>query len=170
MRCALAAAGVEAPAVLPDARGAPCLPAGVAGSITHKKDLAAALVAARSHGFIGVDLEEDLPGSIDISSKVLTDGELAELAGLDAAARGREVLLRFSAKEALYKALDPFVQRFVGFKEVSVSPLASGGARVVLELRPEEGPFFAEVRWRRFDGIVLTTAHVRAGIARDGAG
>jgi 4'-phosphopantetheinyl transferase EntD len=85
---------------------------------------------------------------------------LAEIAHLDVSDRAREVLLRFSAKEAIYKALDPFVRRYVGFGEVAVSPLPDGSARVTPDLRDGEGPFVIEVRWRRFEGVVLTTARV----------
>jgi 4'-phosphopantetheinyl transferase EntD len=160
LREALARRRVEVPSILADDRGAPALPAGVVGSITHKEDLASALVAVEGRARIGVDLELDVARTQDSSARVLTEDELAELAGLDAAARAREVLLRFSAKEALYKALDPFVRRYVGFQEVSVSPRADGGASASWRLRPGEGPFAIDVRWRRFDGVVLTTARV----------
>ena len=43
--------------------------------------------------------------------------ERAALAALDPAARDAEVLFRFAAKEAIYKALDPWVQRLVSFQE-----------------------------------------------------
>jgi 4'-phosphopantetheinyl transferase EntD len=157
LRVALSRAGLHAPAVLADARGAPRLPVSVAASISHKEDVAVALVASASAGVhLGVDIETDTDRVLDISSKVLADDELRELARLAPHDRGREVLLRFSAKESIYKAIDPFVARWVGFKEVSVSPHPAGDAAVVARLA--EGPFDIEVRWRRFDGIVLTTA------------
>jgi 4'-phosphopantetheinyl transferase EntD len=160
MREALARVGLTQVEVPRDDRGAPVLPAGIAGSITHKEGLAAALAARESRARIGVDVELDAPRLLDIASRVLTPSELAEIAHLDATERAREVLLRFSAKEAIYKGLDPFVRRYVGFHEVAVSPLPDGRARVTSELRDDEGPFDVEVRWRRFDGIVLTTARV----------
>ncbi len=160
MREALARLGLEAVAVPTDDRGAPVLPGGVVGSITHKEGLAAALVAPGSRARIGVDLELEVARTLDIAPRILTPGELAEIAPLDANDRAREVLLRFSAKEAVYKALDPFVRRYVGFGEVAVSPRADGTALVVPGLRAQEGPFAIDVRWRRFDGIVLTTARV----------
>jgi len=160
MRRALALAGIEAPPILPDARGAPGLPPGIAGSISHKERLAVALVARENQMRLGVDVEVDEPGTVDISSKVIADDELADLAALDARERAREVLLRFSAKEAVYKALDPFVHRFVGFKEVSIATYSDGRADVRLHLDKSEGPFAVEVRWRRFDAVVLTTARV----------
>src|ERR1019366_6126435 len=105
----------------------------------------------------------DVARPLDIASRVLRDAELDELDGLDAAERAREVLLRFSAKEAIYKALDPFVRRYVEFKEMSVSPRPGGTALVTPYLRDGEGPFVIEVRWRRVDGIVLTTARTERG-------
>ena len=119
-----------------------------------------ALVAPRGRARMGVDVEIDVARSHDIARRVLTPGEIAELAHLDASDRAREVLLRFSAKEAVYKALDPFVRRYVGFSEVAVSPRPDGTAIVTAGLPDGEGPFLIEVRWRRFDGIVLTTARV----------
>ena len=143
-----------------DDRGAPLLPAGVAGSITHKEGLAAALVAFEPRAKLGVDIEMDVPRSQDLSSRVLAEDEAAELASLDAVALAREVLLRFSAKEAVYKALDPWVRRYVGFKEVSVSTRSDGTALVTTHLEHAEGPFDIDARWCRFEGIVLTTARI----------
>jgi 4'-phosphopantetheinyl transferase EntD len=160
LRLALARCGMEAPAVLADDRGAPLAPSGIAVSISHKERIAVALVA-KTAARIGVDVEVDAARGLDIAPRVLLDDEAVELAGLDAAARAREVLLRFSAKEAVYKALDPFVRRFVAFREVAVTPQPDGGARVRLALSEGEGPFAVEVRWLRLDGLVLTTAASR---------
>jgi enterobactin synthetase component D / holo-[acyl-carrier protein] synthase len=160
MREALTRAGLPPVVVPSDDRGAPVLPAGVSGSVTHKEALAAALVATESRARVGVDLELDIVRSQDIASRILTPDEIAEIAHLDADERAREVLLRFSAKEAVYKALDPFVRRYVGFREIALSPRADGTAPVTSGLPASEGPFVFEVRWRRFDGIVLTTARV----------
>jgi enterobactin synthetase component D len=163
MREALARLGLVPAAVPSDDRGAPVLPAGVSGSVTHKEGLAAALVAREPLARVGVDLELDIVRSQDIATRVLTAGEIAEIAHLDTNDRAREVLLRFSAKEAVYKALDPFVRRYVGFREVAVSPREDGTALVTPGLPANEGAFVIEVRWRRFDGIVLTTARVTRG-------
>ena len=114
-----------APPMLSDDRGAPRCPQGMAGSISHKEDLAVALVAAGGRGE-GRGGRRDGPAAhrLDIARKVLRDEELAELATLSGRrGRGSEVILRFSAKEAMYKALDPFVRRYVGFREVAVTPL-----------------------------------------------
>jgi len=163
LRLALGRAGLDAPAVLVDPRGAPMLPPEVSGSISHKETLAVALVAPttpQSATRLGVDVELDRVSSHDIASKILTDEEVGEVAGLESAVRARAVLLRFSAKEAVYKALDPFVRRYVAFKEVSVRPLPAGGAEVQLHLPASEGSFAAEVRWLRWERFFVTTARV----------
>jgi 4'-phosphopantetheinyl transferase EntD len=160
LRRALEIAGIEGPgSILTNERGAPTLPRGISGSISHKETLAVALVAT-SAGHVGVDVELDRIGRVDIASHVLADDELAEVAGLDGESRSREVLLRFSTKEAIYKALDPFVRRYVAFREVSVSPRSDGTAEVRQHLPPGEGPFEVEATWRRTAGVVLTTARV----------
>jgi 4'-phosphopantetheinyl transferase EntD len=164
MREALARLGTPAVPVASDDRGAPVLPAGIAGSITHKEGIAAALVAHESEARVGVDVELDALRSLDIARRVLTVDEIAAIAPMSEDDRTREVLLRFSAKEAIYKALDPFVRRYVGFHEVALSPQPDGTAVVATALRENEGPFVIEVCWRRFDGIVLTTARVRRGV------
>jgi 4'-phosphopantetheinyl transferase EntD len=164
MRLALERAGLDVPPVRVDDRGAPALPHGIAGSISHKEELAVALVALEPGGArLGVDLEGDRPRPIDISARVLTPDELREISHLAPADREHEVLLRFSAKEAIYKALDPFVRRYVGFHEVSVSPRADGTAEVRPRLA-EKTSFAIDVRWRRVEGAILTTARIeRAG-------
>ncbi len=160
LREALARAGAEASAVLPDDRGAPGLPAGIVGSVSHKDRIAVGLVAREGAARIGVDVEIDAPRSIDIASKVLRPEELAALSALPAAARGSELLVRFSAKEAVYKALDPFVRRYVGFREVALTPQPDGTAQVAMHLAQGEGPFRVEVRWLRREDLILTTARV----------
>jgi enterobactin synthetase component D len=163
LRHALERAGLDAPPVLVDARGAPAFPQGIVGSISHKETLAVALVACEAtdrSARVGVDVELDAPGAFDIASKVLTDAEFDEVAELERPSRAREVLLRFSAKEAIYKALDPFVRRYVAFKEIAVRPLANGSADVRWHLPTRDGTFEADVRWLRWGRFVLTTARV----------
>jgi len=139
LRGALVAAGAvdhdAAPAlaapILRDDRGAPVLPAPLAArfraSITHKDTHAAAVVFAVADDeadlHVGVDLELDegqARSRVDgIARQTLRDDEHALLPD-DDDARRRAVLLRFSAKEALYKAIDPHLRRYVGFHEVGV--------------------------------------------------
>jgi 4'-phosphopantetheinyl transferase EntD len=41
-----------------------------------------------------------------------------------------EVLLRFSLKESLYKAIHPYVQRFIGLRSVEIDPTDFGTASI----------------------------------------
>jgi len=160
LREALARAGLTAGPVGSDDRGAPVLPAGIAGSVSHKRDVAVALVAAEARAKLGVDVEVEEPGKVDVARRVLRDEELAELAALGGAERARAVVLRFSAKESIYKAVDPFVRRYVGFHEVALRVRADGTAEVEPHWAHGEGPFRVEARWMRRDGLVVTSARV----------
>lgn len=137
LREALRSHGLEAPhdsviaaPILHDPRGAPVLPEGWTGSISHKEVVAVALARPSEGVRVGVDVEVERPNRIDISRRVMTDDELAELAAHDPSneARAAWTLQRFSMKEAVYKAIDPFLRRYVGFREVQLEPLrASSG-------------------------------------------
>lgn len=81
--------------------------------------------------------------------------------------RADEVLLRFSLKEALYKAIFPHVRRRVAFKEVEVSPLSGGRAEVLLEdglreaMTPGDGDRHSiELCWYVWNDFFLTSACV----------
>jgi 4'-phosphopantetheinyl transferase EntD len=124
LRTACADVGADVQTIGRSARGAPLLPARVRGSISHKDDWAAAwaMNPVDSDMHIGVDLELDDPLSIDIARHILTDDERSGLPA-DEDERRRCLLQMFALKEALYKAIDPFVHRFVGFHEVQLGPL-----------------------------------------------
>jgi enterobactin synthetase component D len=135
--------GLDTTPILRTARGAPLLPPPVVGSVSHKRRLAVALAAVPSPDVqtLGVDLEEVPDESEllrpDLARKILTARErhaLAELETSDALAYRVAVRLRFALKEAVYKAIDPHVQRYVRFQEVEVEPSDSGETRVVLSL------------------------------------
>lgn len=173
LHAALRDMGLDAGPILATRRGAPELPEGVTGSISHKRSLAVAL-AARGHAglSIGVDIEPvpATPPSAaepgwdrrpDISGRVMTPEELSALAALPDGMRRREIVLHFSIKEALYKAINPLIGRYVSFQEASVLPHSDGSVGVTLALAKHEGPFSAEARWSEIDGHLLTTAAVR---------
>ena len=170
LRAALAAVGVEAPeAMLSSPRGAPLLPSGAVGSVSHKRTVAVALCAraASPRATIGIDVEDLRPLRTDIASRVLTSDELAILPA-DGPARDAAVLLAFSAKEAIYKALDPWVHRFVGFQEASVARAADGTLAARLALAGGEGPFSVELHQARVENeerLILMAARLRAAAA-----
>ena len=170
LRAALAAVSVEASEpMLSTPRGAPLLPAGAVGSVSHKRTIAVALCAreADRRATIGIDVEDLRPLLTDIAPRVLTSDELAVLPA-QGPARDAAVLLAFSAKEAIYKALDPWVHRFVGFQEASVARAADGSLTARLALAGREGPFSVELHHAPVDdeeGLVLVAARVRAAYA-----
>ncbi len=173
LHAALARAGAPvAGPVLADDRGAPVLPAPLRGSVSHKRGVAVAL-AARDEAVaggdargarVGVDVEVLAPSRLDLSRRVLTDAEREAVAGLDARARGVAVALRFSLKEAVYKAIDPFVRRYVGFREVAVWPGDGGDGVARVEIAPGGGadlPRDIEAGWVEVGELVIATARAR---------
>jgi enterobactin synthetase component D len=165
--------GVEPGPILANKHGAPILPPDLVGSISHKRTLAVGLAArAESQTCIGVDLE-DIPmvfASVqearadarpDVRTRVLTKDELVRLEEVPEQARRRMVILHFSLKEALYKAISPLVTRHVAFHEASMTPLPDGSARVALSLAKNQGTFSAACTWTEIQEHFLTTARVR---------
>lgn len=120
------------------ARGEPLWPVGVRGSLSHSHGTIGAWV-----GVDGADLGLDIEALADdraaraIRHSVLTDADSVCLGPDPDAALCTAV---FSAKEALYKALYPRVQRFFGFDHAQV--VATGPAGLTLRLvkpLPEAG-------------------------------
>ena len=138
--------------ILPDDRGAPRLPPAVVGSISHKEDLAVGLVSTDLGWRVGIDLEDPRALRRDISSRVLTAAEQAALAPLDEPTRRAETMARFAIKEAIYKAIDPYLRRYVGFTDVE---LDFDGATVVVR---SSFPLAIDANWRAHDGFWLATA------------
>jgi len=104
---------------LPVLRGegrAPRWPAGWIGSISHGAQYALAALASLAHvGGVGVDVEARGRLTAKMLRLIMTPGEVARANGdLDRA------LVVFSAKESLYKALQPRVGGFIGFHDVEV--------------------------------------------------
>jgi 4'-phosphopantetheinyl transferase EntD len=167
LRAAIAALGDGAPpaAILSTARGAPALPPGYVGSISHKRELAVA-IAARAEPTprttVGIDVEIPRAFRADVTGRVLTADERAAVAAMDASARDAEILFRFAAKEAIYKALDPWVQRLVSFQEVELVTDGDGRRAARLALARGEGPFTVAVDDVGGDGLVMVVATVTA--------
>lgn len=117
--------GRELGPVLPGEHRQPLMPAGVAGSVAHKRRVAVALVGDAGSGRLGVDVEELDPPRPVIAPRILLPEELAGVDALPEEQRWEAVLLRFAVKEAIYKAIHPVVNRYVGFHEarVTTSPL-----------------------------------------------
>ncbi len=148
-------------------RGAPVLPPTVAGSVSHKHDAALALMRPLDNHAIrvGVDLEHR-PTERDlarpsIAKRILTAPELDALAQLhhDPLLQRERVILSFAIKEAIYKAIDPTVQRYVRFTEVALEFTEHGGVRVSL-LLPElsHGELQVHAHYALHDKWIIATA------------
>lgn len=168
---ALALLGAERVPILPDDRGAPTVAPGISGSISHKPELAVALADRSTGAAIGVDVETLARPRPAIASRILTDREQAAVDALPEAERWIAVLARFAIKEAIYKAVDPFVRRYVAFREAEIEGLEVGApspleqpvvqpveARLVLA--QGEGPFEVEATWAHSE-VLIATARVR---------
>ena len=134
-------------AILGDDRGAPILPAGLAGSISHKGTRAAAIIAPAEAGHVGIDLERAAPPRQDIGRRILTAREHP--------VTGKDLTRVFSIKEAIYKAIDPIVRRYVGFLEVELH----GDTATVVD--PAKLPVALEIWCIEHAGFWLATARAR---------
>ena len=165
LRAALAAVGrPPSGPLLATPRGGPVLPPGVAGSISHKRDLAVALAAdapGSSPATLGVDVETLRRLRQDISRHVLTPEERIGLGALEGDARDAEVLWRFALKEAIYKGLDPWVQRMVSFQEVTIARDGDAHPEARLTLTGGEGPFTVELEDASDGELLLVAARVQ---------
>ncbi|KAG7343967.1 phosphopantetheinyl transferase [Nitzschia inconspicua] len=113
------------------------------GSISHKQDRGVALVSSTTLSSassdnddnlilagVGVDLEltSRPEGKQSIAKRVLTESERTTLGNLSGVSEEEEILLRFSLKEAIYKAAHPILCQYVGFQEAEVTPKSDGTA------------------------------------------
>lgn len=167
--------GVEPRAIAPigvDDRRAPIWPAGVAGSLTHTDRWAIAWVAPADGLTRGIDLEDPRRGGMHLADMLLIEPEHAATRALPPDAQTADLIRRFALKEAIYKAIDPWYQRYVDFKEVAVWPAPdaatapdAGSARVEWMLgQGETPPAEMILRWRRWgDAGWLCAARARWG-------
>ncbi|MFO0724895.1 MAG: 4'-phosphopantetheinyl transferase superfamily protein [Myxococcota bacterium] len=175
LRMALRAAGADPGPIGTDARGAPICPPGFVGSLAHKPELAVAIADVADGRGLGVDVEVHDRERWRIESRILTPAESAEVAAArqpsEPTGPWRLVLGRFSIKEAIYKAIDPFVGRYVGFHEAELLDLVDPGISpfeaprftstpAALTLAQGEGTAEIEATWADA-GLVLATARIR---------
>jgi 4'-phosphopantetheinyl transferase EntD len=125
-RAALAALGGDVTAPLPRTpRGYPLWSAGFVGSLAHDAALAVALVApAVRFAAVGVDVEPCEPLPDDVTEIALLPTE-RRAAAADPPL-GRAI---FAAKEAVYKAINPFDGTALEYEDIEVD-VANGCARL----------------------------------------
>lgn len=97
----------------------PVWPDGVVGSISHSRTIATAAVSLRErHKGLGVDVIPVTAVSEKTATRVLSERELRWVHEIGP---GEWRTAMFSAKEAIYKAVNPLVGEFLAFNDVEVA-------------------------------------------------
>ena len=126
-------------------------------SIAHKKDCAVALVASKTHGTVGVDIEHYLPERKIIASKILRQEEHEYIHSIPERRQWIAILLHFSIKEALYKALAVRQKRYISFLEASVRLFQNNHADINLHLEKEPLPKSTQAQYIWLEKHLITT-------------
>ena len=136
----------------------PAWPDGTIGSITHSHGVAEVLVADASLWLtVGLDTESWVSPerAARLERELLTEEELATLAGMSPLQRANRLTLIFSAKESLFKALYPLTgKRFYFHDAVRREP----NSLTLLRTLSEEWPRGRRIpfRWRERQHNVLS--------------
>ena len=104
--------------------GAPLWPAGTIGSITHTGHFASAAVTLTDKAAsLGIDSERIFSDSElrDVRNLCCTQNEIRRL--FNDSNSNLIATIIFSAKEAIYKSIHPFLHRFVDFSEVEITSI-----------------------------------------------
>lgn len=147
----------------------PRWPEGYVGAITHHKGRAAAAVArVRDYAGLGLDLEARRAMSDGMRRRLLRPEERAGLAGLTEADAELRAMIIFSAKESIYKCLNPLTGIYLGFQDAEVfevgepAPETSIGA-LRWRLLKQSGPRFS-VGYEGVGAYVLRPGIVLTGV------
>ena len=145
----------------------PDWPDGFGGSITHAGGWCLVVVARLPDGWgVGVDIEVDEPLRAEVAARVLLPAERTQLAR-GVPARGETVA--FSAKESVFKAVNPLTGRWLEHHDVGVAltTTASDGDAGTFDVtwpgrgrRAMAGQSLAG-RWAQSKGLVASGCVVR---------
>lgn len=122
---------------------APVWPSHISGSITHSTGHAAAIVGHKAQWRgLGMDLENLLPleRAERLAGEILTPDEMQRMAAGPREQVAQRVTLTFSAKESLFKALYPIVQKRFYFEHAEVVECSDSGflrLRLLMDLSSE---------------------------------
>lgn len=149
------------------ASGRPVWPAGHCGSITHSHGVAAAVTGPTDcWKGLGLDVERLIlaPRAKRLSGAILVPDERHWLEGQDEQTVASRLTLIFSAKESLFKALNPLTGVYFGFQDAEAFCLEAQnrlGLRLLRNLSDEyrAGMEFS-CQWVRHGHGVLTLVHV----------
>lgn len=148
---------------------APVWPGHISGSITHSTGHAAAIVAHKAQWRgLGMDLENvlTLERAERLAGEILTADELQRMAAGPREQIAQLVTLTFSAKESLFKALYPIVQKRFYFEHAELVEWSSSGharLRLLTDLSAEwcHGKEL-EAQFAMTDGQLLSLVAVAA--------
>jgi 4'-phosphopantetheinyl transferase EntD len=159
-REALRELGAPAGAIPADGSGAPCWPAGIVGSITHKGSYRAAAVArVEQLAGLGIDAELDSALPPGVLETIASAGEVEEVERLLAARPGLAWdRLLFSAKEAVVKATHPLEVDAAGMRTVEISLDADGFYSATLVANGGGRTLRLRGRWAAGGGLLVTAA------------
>ncbi len=160
-KVAVNALGVDMGALLSGPRGEPKASKALSISISHKQHLALALVAKKRHGIVGMDFETIGKDRRHIANKILLPQELSAVEALPDHRQWTAMLLRFSLKEAIYKAIAPRLQRYIGFDEAFVEIGRDGETNIDLRLENDQTPVHIEGRYEWLHEGLVSTVRVR---------
>lgn len=119
---------------------APVWPKDVAGSITHSRDRAIAAVSTH-HRFVGLDCEALVPQDRAMQLSAAIFSETESRLRPDALPFATFFTLVFSAKEALYKALSPRLDRVPDFLDVTLTQISPTGIDLTFDNEPHRARF-----------------------------
>lgn len=117
--------------------GFPLFPDSLVGSISHSKDFAIAAVASRENfTALGIDIERLItPSRLSVIIKKIFTKEEFEYLQTFSPERTLEVAtVAFSAKESLYKLINPLVHSSIKFSEGRVLKIDLASGRYTIEL------------------------------------
>jgi len=100
---------------------APRWPRGVVGAITHNRQRAAAAVALKRDVLgLGLDMEVLRAPKEGLVRRILRPAEIEALDAWPEEERALRLMLAFSAKESLFKALHPLREVYLGFQDAEI--------------------------------------------------
>ncbi len=148
------------------AGGEPLWPSGIVGAISHTRGLALAVVGHRTdYVGLGLDVEELARGMSPRAARLVC--RPAEMGWTDSGAATDRLMMVFSAKEAIFKALYPIEHVWLGFADAELTWHPERGAFEARVLKSVGAPYSAgmiiEVSCRLIGGLVLSTTHLLEG-------
>ena len=139
-RICLDSFNIECGPILINDDGSPMVPDNVSLSISHKKDIAVAIIGWKKNGTLGIDIEDLLPSRMGIQKMILRTTEQEMLNNIPQERQWNDLLIRFSCKEAIYKSLSPYHPRNISFQEVAAFPNLNQSILIRLYLKSRPYP------------------------------